>query len=225
VNRNGSERTGATRWRVIVVGENAIATEGMAAIISRDPRFEVIARASGYLEAENLTQRRKPEIIVMEPFLEDRDGILWIKDLKIQLPKTSILVVSGHSEETYAERALRAGAAGYLMKHESADELLWALEVVASGEQYVSSAIAARALRHLIGTCGGRQRKSDCLSDRELHIFSLIAQGAGITQIAKTLGRSRKTVETHCEHIKLKLGYTDAQQLKRGAHELLGENP
>jgi DNA-binding NarL/FixJ family response regulator len=225
VNRNGTERTGATQWRVIVVGEHAIATEGMTAIISRDSRFEVIARASGYLEAENLTQRCKSEIIVMEPFLEHRDGILWIKDLRTRLPRTSILVVSGHSEETYAERALRAGAAGYVMKHASADDLLWALEVVARGEQYVSSAIAARALRVLIGTCGGHQRKSDCLSDRELHIFSLIAEGAGITQIAKTLGISRKTVETHCEHIKLKLGYNDAQQLKRGAYELLGENP
>jgi DNA-binding NarL/FixJ family response regulator len=197
----------------------------MTAIISRDSRFEVIARACGYVEAEHLTHRHKPEIIVMEPFLEHRDGILWIKDLTTRLPRTSILVVSNHSEETYAERALRAGAAGYLMKHSSADALLLALEVVARGEKYVSSAIAARALRVLIGTCGGHQRKSDCLSDRELHIFSLIAQGAGITQIAKTLVISRKTVETHCEHIKLKLGYTDAQQLKRGAHELLGENP
>jgi DNA-binding NarL/FixJ family response regulator len=225
VNRSATNREGATRLRVIVVGENAIAAEGMAAIISRDSRFEVIGKATRYLEAENLTQLRQPEIIVMEPFLEHRDGILWIKDLTTRFPKASILVVSGHSEETYAERALRAGAAGYLMKHESADELLWALEVVATGEKYVSSAVAAKALRHLIGSCAGHQRKSDCLSDRELHIFSLIAEGAGMTQIAKALSISRKTVETHCEHIKLKLGYADAQQLKRGAHELLGGNP
>ena len=153
-------------------------------------------------------------------FLEDRDGIRWIEDLATEFPRTRILIVSRQAERLYAERALRAGAAGYWMKNGSAEELLRAVETVARGEIYISPQMTLLAVEKFARR-GNLPQGLDRLSDRELAVFSLIAAGQGVGQIAKTLGISRKTVETHSEHIKLKLGYHNADELRRGARELL----
>ena len=163
----------------------------------------------------------RPDVLLIEPFLEDRDGILWIKDLAAEYPCTRILIVSRQSERTYAERALHAGAAGYWMKNGSADELLRAVETVAAGEIYVSPRMTALALKKFAHR-ENLPRGLEALSDRELAVFSLIAAGHRPGDIAHELGISRKTVESHSDHIKLKLGYATAEELKRGARELLG---
>ena len=160
--------------------------------------------------------------MIIEPFQENRDGIMWIKDLAARFPQTKILVTSSKAETTYAERALRAGASGYWMKSGSAESLREAISIVLSGELYVSPRVGLLTLHKVVD---GLPRNSDRLgrlSDRELTVFSLIAAHHGTGQIARELGISRKTVETHCAHIKLKLGYRDAAALKRGAHESLG---
>jgi DNA-binding NarL/FixJ family response regulator len=164
---------------------------------------------------------------LIEPFLENCDGIRWIKDLATNFPKTRILIVSLLPERTYAERGLRAGAAGYWMKNGSVEQLLKAVETVAAGEIYVSSVIALLAVHRLAGQHrnGDVADRLSALSDREIAVFSLIAEGEGIGRIAQELGISRKTVETHCEHIKYKLGYRDAEALKDGARGLLGRQP
>ena len=152
----------------------------------------------------------------------NRDGIRWIKDLATEFPRIRILVVTRQSEQIYAERALHAGAAGYWMKNGSAQELIRALDTVAAGEVYISPVIAALAIRRF-----AHREKLPCslrrLTDRELVILGLIAAEQGVGRIAEELGISRSTVETHCEHIKLKLGYHNAEALKRGAHKLLGK--
>jgi DNA-binding NarL/FixJ family response regulator len=125
-------------------------------------------------------------------------------------------------ERIYAERALNAGAAGYWMKNGSAEELLRAVETVASGEIYASPAITALAMQRFARRAS-LPHGLDALSNRELAVFSLIAAGKRLREMAKQLGVSRKTIETHCERIKQKLGYADAEELKRGARELLGE--
>src|SRR5205814_1100178 len=152
-----------------------------------------------------LIRKHQPNILLIEPFFEDRDGIRWIKDLATEFPRIRILVVTAQSERIYAERALHAGAAGYWMKNGSAEELLRAVETVAGGEIYVSPLIASLALERFA------HRKAlphdvNLLSDRELGVFALIASEQGVGRIAKKLGISRTTVETHCEHIKWKLG-------------------
>jgi DNA-binding NarL/FixJ family response regulator len=129
--------------------------------------------------------------------------------------------VSRQSERIYAERALQAGAAGYWMKNGSAEELLRAVETVAAGGIYASPAITALAVQRFARRAD-LPRGVDSLSDRELAVFSLIAAERRPGEIAKQLGISRKTIETHCEHIKEKLGYANAEALKRGARELLG---
>jgi DNA-binding NarL/FixJ family response regulator len=129
--------------------------------------------------------------------------------------------VSRQSERIYAERALQAGAAGYWMKNGSAEELLRAVETVTAGGIYVSPLITSLAVEKFAHR-GDLAQGLDTLSDRELAVFALIAAEQGVGRIAKKLGTSRKTVETHAEHIKLKLGYNNAEALKRGARELLG---
>src|SRR5438445_6095856 len=214
-------RAGTEPRRVVAVGDTIIREQGLVAIIGRDPRYHVCGAAHTFEEANKLVRQHRPDVLLIEPFLENRDAIRWIKDLAIEFPRIRILVVSRQSELTYAERALCAGASGYWMKNSSVDELMRAIETVLAGEVYASRAITSFAMHKF---AGGRNlpRRLDVLSDREMAVFSLIAAGHGTTQIAKELGISRKTVESHCEHIKLKLGYPDAEALRRGARESLG---
>jgi two-component system, NarL family, response regulator NreC len=203
------------------VGDTCISEEGMAAIVGRDKRYHVCGSAHGFYDAGELIRKHQPNVLLIEPFLEDHDGIRWIKDLATEFPRTRILIVSNQSERIYAERALHAGAAGYWMRNGSADELLRAVETVAAGEIYASPLIMSLALErfaHRKALPEGVNR----LSDRELTVFALIAAEQGVGCIAKKLGISRTTVETHCEHIKLKLGYHNAAALKHGARKLLG---
>lgn len=214
-------RSGKEPYRVMVVGDTIIGERGLVAIIFGDPRYRVCAAAHTFAEANKLVRQHRPDVLLIEPFLEDRDAIRWIKDLATEFPKVRILVVTRRSEVTYAERALHAGAAGYWMKNGSTEELLHALDTVAAGEVYVSPAINALAIQKF----AHRETLPDgigVLTDRELAIFALVAAEQGVGRIAEKLGISRTTVETHCEHIKLKLGYHNAEALKQGAHKLLG---
>jgi DNA-binding NarL/FixJ family response regulator len=207
--------------RVVVVGDTCVSEEGMAAIVGRDKRYQVCGAAHTFAQANKLVRQHRPDVLLIEPFLENRDAIRWVKDLATEFPRTRILVVSRQSERTYAERTLRAGASGYWMQNSSVAELMHAIETVLACEIYASQAITGVAMHKF---AGGRELPPglDVLSDREMAVFALIAAGHGTGQIAKELGISRKTVETHCEHIKVKLGYPDAEALHRGARESLG---
>jgi two-component system response regulator NreC len=202
----------AAAWRIVVAGETVISSEGMAAILRRDSRFNICAVVHEQALAAEMLHSHDPDLLLLEPFTDLADGIQRIKDLTAQFPRTRILVVSRPPERLYAERALRAGALAWFGKDGTIDELFRAMEAVISG-------VPARSLAKQ-----GRASYPDlnALSDRELHIFSLVAAGRGIGHIAGELGISRKTVETHCEHIKLKLGYRDADALRQGARTSLG---
>lgn len=215
-------RTRAGPCRVTVVGDTVVSEQGLAAIVARDKRCVVSGSAHTFREANKLVQQHPPDLLLIEPFMENQDGIRWIKDLAAKLPRTRILIVSRQSEQMYAERALRAGASGYWMKNSSAGELMRAIEVVLRGEIYVSPLLGSRAVQLFSGRERSAPDQLDFLSDRELAVFSLIAAGQGVGGIARELGISRKTVDSHCEKIKAKLDYADAEALRRGARELLG---
>lgn len=214
-------RSGKKPCQVVVVGDTVVSEQGMATIVGRDTRYRVCGIAHSFREANEVIQRERPDLLLIDPFLENRDGIRWIKDLATEFPRARILIASRQSEQTFAERALRAGAWGYWMRNGSAEELLHVLETVLTGEVYVSPVIRSHAIHKFAGH-RDVPHSLDVLSDREMAVFALIAAGHGTGQIAKELGICRKTVETHCEHIKLKLGYPDAEALHRGARELLG---
>lgn len=221
VKKSAKTRASTEPYRVVAVGDTIIGEQGLVAIIGRDPRYRVCGAAHTFDEANKLVRQHRPDVLLIEPFLENRDAIRWIKDLATEFPRSHILVVSRQSERTYAERALRAGAAGYWMKNSSVDELMRAIETVLAGEIYGSRAVTSFAMRKF---AGGRDlpHDLDVLSDREMAVFALIAAGHGVGQIAKELGISRKTIESHCEHIKVKLDYPDAEALHRGARHMLG---
>src|SRR5438876_2010749 len=173
--KNGAAvRAGRKPCRVVVVADTCVSEQGMAAIVGRDKRYQVCGGAHGFFDAGELIRKHQPDVLLIEPFLEDRDGIRWIKDLATEFPRTRILIVSRQSERVYSERALQAGAAGYWMKNGSAVELMRALETVAAGKTYVSPMIASLALEKF----AHRQilpQGLDRLSDRELGVFALIA--------------------------------------------------
>jgi DNA-binding NarL/FixJ family response regulator len=170
-----------------------------------------------------LVEKHQPDLLLIEPFLGHHDGIFLLKELAGRFPRTRILVISKQPEQIYAERALRAGASGYWMKTRTRAELIRAIDTVLAGELYVSPAVALLAVHKLTDHPAAHSRAAE-LTYRELHVFALSGAGCGTSRIAKELGISPRTVETYHEHIKLKLGYPDADALHQGAREWFGRS-
>ncbi|MEO7724790.1 MAG: response regulator transcription factor [Chthoniobacterales bacterium] len=197
------DRPAKGRARLLVVGVTAISREGIRAM--------------------DLVGQHRPDLLLIEPFAEGRDGVLLIKDLKARYPGLRILAISLKSEEVYAERILRAGACGYWMKSGPSEELIRAIETCLSGEFYLSQRMGFFAVRKLVDAPRSSASPVGGLTDRELHVFGLIGAGHGTGRIAEQLGISRKTVETHQEHIKTKLCYRNAGELRDGARSWFDE--
>jgi DNA-binding NarL/FixJ family response regulator len=204
--------------RILIADDSAVAREGIAAIIRRNSRYTLCGSAIDRRMTIELLEQHKPDVLLLELFLGSCDGLFLIKELADRFPDTRILVISKQSEDVYAERVLRAGASGYWMKTGTCEELIHAIETVIAGELYVSSGIALVAVHKLIESPAAYRHASN-LTDRELHVFGLIGAGFGTNRIAKELGISPRTVETYDEHIKIKLGYPNADALHRGARE------
>src|SRR5437667_6510711 len=160
-------RAGAKPYRVVADGDTIISERGLVAIIGCDPRYQVCGAAHTFEEANKLVRQYRPNLLLIEPFLVNRDAIRWIKDLATEFPRIRILIVSRQSERTYAERALCAGASGYWMKNSSVQELMRAIETVLAGEIYASGAITSFAMHKF---AGGRELPHglEVLSEREL---------------------------------------------------------
>lgn len=201
---------GIRAWRVVVMGDTVLSSEGMAALLRRHARFHVCAAVHGQEQAEIALKSQDADLLLLELSPESVPVIPWIMHLATQFPRTRVLFIARPCERLNAERALRAGACAWFSKNGTIDELSQAMEAALSGP-------APRTNR-----VGPATPDLGALSDRQLHVFSLIAAGHGIGRIAGELGISRKTVETHCEHIKLKLHYRDAVALRQGALNLLG---
>ena len=209
-------------WRVVVLGCSAISSEGMAAILSRDSRFELCGAVDQQQAAQELVDSSRPDLLVVELNVESAESFQSIKNIVVRSPETRILAISEHAERVYAERALRAGASGYFIKSGSAHALLQAIETLLSNGPGERSRIDSQNIAKTVGQRLVTKSELSSLSERELEVFSLIAAGHGVGRISEKLGISRKTIETHCEHIKVKLHYRDAKELKVGARQLLG---
>jgi DNA-binding NarL/FixJ family response regulator len=207
--------------RILVLDPVDLARIGLTGILAAVARFAVCAATGDLDEAFELVERHRPAIVVADPFHPNQDGIVWTKDFVGRFPNTKLLIATWKPEEAFAERALRAGARGYWMKDGGAESLVQAIDSVLDGELYVSPLVALLSVHKLVDPIG-RNGSVDRLSDRELHIFTLIAAGHGVGQIARELGISRKTVETHCEHLKQKLHCRNAEALRRSANDSLG---
>lgn len=202
------------KLKIVVVDDHSVVREGLCGLIHREPDLVVAAQASSASEALAAWQTEKPDGMIVDLALGSDSGLDLIKRIREQDSAVPILVLSMHSEMHYAQRALRHGANGYVMKEEATSLLLAALREVLAGKIFVSPKMADRLLRSLSKPSGnGDAQGVESLSDRELEIFRLLGLGLGTTQIAAHLHISRKTVETHRARIKEKLGLDTSRDL------------
>lgn len=210
--------------RVFLVDDHPAMRQGIAAYIAQQPDIVVCGGADTAADALSAIARAKPDVIVADLSLPGRDGLELIKDIKAQHRHARVLVFSMHDESLYAERALRAGARGYVMKRASMDELMQAIRRVGGGEFVLSrQAVDRMAARTAAG--GGPEATSplECLTDREMEVFRLLGQGLERRQIAAQLKLSPKTIETHRLRIREKLGVNTATALRQHAMDFLRE--
>lgn len=208
----------SARRRVLLVDDHPFMRAGLGQLIGGQPDLVVGGEAGNPAEALQALARRRPDLILTDLTMPGRSGLEFIKDLRAAHPEIPILVVSMHDEAVYAERVLRAGARGYIMKEAGGENLLGAIRQVLRGEVYVSQKMSARILE---GLSAHRPRGStspiERLTDREFEVFQLIGQGKGTREIAAELHLSPKTVDVHRSHVKEKLGLRDATALIRHA--------
>jgi DNA-binding NarL/FixJ family response regulator len=208
----------AAKRRILVVDDHPMTRSGLVYLLDKQPDLEVCGEAGNPAEALTQISRLKPDLLMTDITMPGRSGIELLKDIRALHPELAIVVVSMHDEAVYAERALRAGARGYVMKEVGGETLLHALRQVLSGSVYVSAAMAAKLLNSFTGD---KPRKSsspiETLTDREFEVFQLIGQGRSTRDIAKELHLSSKTVDVHRGHIKEKLHLEDVTSLIRYA--------
>jgi DNA-binding NarL/FixJ family response regulator len=201
-----------TRKSVLIVDDHAMLREGLVKLIDCESDLQVCGEAGEAFTALELATLCKPDLVLSDLSLPGKSGIEFIKDLRALFPSQAVLVVSIHDEAIYAERALRAGARGYIMKHEGAQHLMMAIRRVLEGKVYVSERIATKILDLF---SGNRSEVSpvERLTDREFEVFQLVGRGRTTVAIATELHISPKTVEVHRAHIREKLNMTASAEL------------
>jgi DNA-binding NarL/FixJ family response regulator len=206
------------KTRILVVDDHPLLREALASVINRQKDFVCCGVAGSALEAQKAVSILQPDLVLLDLWLNGGDGLELIKSFKSQFPSLQILVLSQFDEALYAERSLRAGALGYVMKEQPSKEVLAAIRTVLGGEIYVSPRVAARVLHKACEMKReNRNGRVENLTDRELQVLQLLGAGMSTRKIADELTLSFKTVETHRENIKRKLGLGDAVELIRYA--------
>ena len=208
------------KHRVFLVDDHPIVRAGLTSLINRESDLIVCGEAEDAPGAIQLIPSSIPDILIVDLSLKGPDGIDLIKDLHLRCPSLPVLVLSMHDESVYAERALRAGARGYIMKQQATENVLVALRRILEGEIYVSDNVAKIMLQRYVGATGATPSTSvEGLTDRELEVFRLIGEGHSTRAIAEALHISLKTVESYKAHIKEKLSLGNASELIRRAVE------
>ncbi len=190
---------------------------GLAQLIRAESGLEVCGEAGSAREGLEVVGRLSPDLAIIDLTLPDKNGLELVKDIRAAHASTQCLVLSMHDETLYGERALRAGARGYVMKEEAADHLIAAIQKILGGGLYVSETLNARMLEQVSGASRAKSTGMDALTDRELEILELVGKGVATKNIAAQLSISARTVEAHRAHIKEKLGITDGAALVRYA--------
>ena len=207
----------------MIVDDHPLFRKGLEQLIHSDSAFAVCGEVNNASEAMDVIRKLNPDLAIVDLSLPGANGIELIQNIRAEFPKLPILVLSMHDESLYALRALRAGAEGYVMKHEAMANVIQAIHEVFNGRPYLSPAMAAQVITKFAHR--GSQSEADAverLSDRELEILELIGKGKEVRQIAKRLHLSPKTVETHRAHIKEKLNLQNARQVARFAVQWVG---
>lgn len=208
----------AVTTRILIVDDHSVVRYGLHQLIADEPDLEICGEASGVNEALGMIESLAPNLMVVDLSLKDGSGIELIKQVKAHYPSIRLLVWSMHDEFLFAERALKAGAMGYVCKDEPIESVVDAMRAIMHGKVHLSERIADRLLVHMAG--GDREAGRSLLeqlSNRELEVFELIGRGSTRGQIAQNLHLSVKTIESHQENIKRKLSLSSNQELFRRA--------
>jgi DNA-binding NarL/FixJ family response regulator len=210
--------TETEKIRLLIVDDHPIVRHGMSQLIATQSDMEVCGQAASVAEAlELLGGAAAPDVAIVDLSLEDGSGLGLIKEIKVRCPEAKIIVSSIHDEKVYAARALKAGAVGYIEKRESISKIIEAVRHILEGKIYLSPTMANQLLRR---AASGKPLNHDplsLLSNRELEVFEMLGQGMTVQQIARRLGVSPKTVESHRKQIKDKLNLRNGAQLAHRA--------
>jgi DNA-binding NarL/FixJ family response regulator len=210
--------TGAHKSRVFIVDDHPLVREGLANLINGQDDLIVCGEAEDSAQAITGVMQARPDVALIDISLKNESGLELVKDLRNQFPLVALIVLSMHDEALYAERALRAGARGYVMKRETSKSVLASIRQVLEGGVYVSERVV-KSMAHRLRSSREAAASSpvERLSDRELEIFRLLGQGRTTSQIAGDLNLSLKTVQAYCARAKEKFGVTSLTELLRAA--------
>ena len=215
--------------KILIVEDHPLFSRGLVSLIESKQGYRVVGEATSLFEAMKIAEQKKPNLAIVDINLGSESGMDVILRLKARNPDIAILALSMYDERYYSERVLRLGARGYIMKDKSANKVMEAIHTVMSGKVYLSDTERERIFDAMTGESqrGAKDwavsiRK---LSDRELQIFSCIGKGLGTIEIANKFNLSTKTIDTHKEHIKLKLHCASSQELRRMAIEWASHQP
>lgn len=208
------------KTRILLVDDHAVVRDGLRQLLEGEPDLAVCGEAGSAEQALEVAAQVKPNLAIVDISLGGANGIELIKNLRALQPDLQILVLSMHDEAHFAERALRAGASGYVMKREARDRIMEAIRTVCAGNIYVSDRLQKSMLhQYLHGSPGGEPSPISRLSDREVEVLTLLGRGASSKEIAERLHLSQKTVDSHRTHLKEKLNLGGATELVRFAFE------
>lgn len=202
--------------RVLIADDHALVAEGLASLIAAQPGFEVVGRAADGREAARCALELEPDVVVMDLSMPEMNGIEATREIRARRKQTRVVMLSIHSEPEYIQRALEAGAEGYLVKRSASRELIEAIHAVHEGRRFFGENIAESVIERLFGS-GAVRDPLLALSARERQVLQLLAESRGVAEIARTLSLSRKTVETYRARLFTKLDIHDLPALVRFA--------
>ncbi len=207
-----------TKKKLLVVDDHPMMRQGLAQLITNEPDLVICAEAENGRQAIEAIPKAKPDLVLADISLPDKNGLELIKDIQALHAGLPVLVISMHEESLYAERVLRAGGRGYIMKQEGGKKLMEAIRQVLGGRIYVSEKISSKILEGLSGhSANASHPKVEMLTDREFEVLQLLGQGRGTREVSQQLHLSIKTIEVHRANIKKKLGLKTATELIRYA--------
>jgi DNA-binding NarL/FixJ family response regulator len=202
-----------SKTKILLVDDHPLVREWLANLINEEPDFEVCGSTGNACEALGLIGTLLPRIVVVDISLDGSSGLELIKDVKAVHPKVDMIVLSMHDEMLYAERAMRAGAAGYIMKREATEKVLEAIRAVIQGGLYFSNAVNAMLAQKLVRGAGDQPASIGSLSDRELEVFQLLGRGYSTRQVSEQMNVGFKTVHAYCARIREKLNLANINEL------------
>ena len=206
-------RPPSSKVRVFLVDDHPIVRRGFQLLLGMEPDLAVCGEADTGPVALQKILALKPDVAIVDLSLKGGSGLELIKQLRAQELKLKVLVFSMREEGVYAQRAMRAGADGYITKEEGTEKAIEAIRLVMQGKRYLTDKMAERMMDTLVGNSSGSESGIESLSDRELEVLELIGNGLGSREIAERLHLSIKTIESHREHMKAKLGLARAAEL------------